>query len=210
MFTSTTPSVVLGSILLGADTFRFDASDLMPAAGRPGILLDRHGRLCRRRVRRRCRQGNPGFLGRCQVGSLSVKIGRPGPSRSGRRFASHVVWGGSHASSLARIDNDRRRCRRDASDISISPTSSSTKSFSPRGGLRPAGTSTAPIWCAPGCSCFRRSSPSASISPTRSSKPLRLSLTDRSADGAFVGLTNYAQMSREPKFWEAMRNNMLC
>ncbi|MAS08160.1 MAG: alpha-glucoside ABC transporter permease [Ahrensia sp.] len=38
---------------------------------------------------------------------------------------------------------------------------------------------------------------------------LRLSLTDRSAGGAFVGLANYAQMSREPKFWEAMRNNML-
>jgi len=38
---------------------------------------------------------------------------------------------------------------------------------------------------------------------------LRLSLTDRSLDGAFVGLDNYAQMASEPKFWEAMRNNML-
>ena len=38
---------------------------------------------------------------------------------------------------------------------------------------------------------------------------LRLSLTDRSADGAFVGLANYSQMFGEPKFWEAMRNNML-
>ena len=38
---------------------------------------------------------------------------------------------------------------------------------------------------------------------------LRLSLTDRSAGGAFVGLDNYAQMASEPKFWEAMRNNML-
>ncbi|MBO6757498.1 MAG: sugar ABC transporter permease [Roseibium sp.] len=38
---------------------------------------------------------------------------------------------------------------------------------------------------------------------------LRLSLTDRSADGAFVGLANYSQMASEPKFWEAMRNNML-
>lgn len=38
---------------------------------------------------------------------------------------------------------------------------------------------------------------------------LRLSLTDRSADGAFVGLANYAQMFSEDKFWEAMRNNML-
>ena len=38
---------------------------------------------------------------------------------------------------------------------------------------------------------------------------LRLSLTSRSAGGAFVGLENYMRMGREPKFWEAMRNNML-
>ncbi|QHQ36575.1 carbohydrate ABC transporter permease [Algicella marina] len=38
---------------------------------------------------------------------------------------------------------------------------------------------------------------------------LRLSLTDRSQGGAFVGLANYNQMFGEPKFWEAMRNNML-
>jgi alpha-glucoside transport system permease protein len=38
---------------------------------------------------------------------------------------------------------------------------------------------------------------------------LRLSLTDRSQDGAFVGFANYSQMLDEPKFWEAMRNNML-
>jgi len=38
---------------------------------------------------------------------------------------------------------------------------------------------------------------------------IRLSLTDRSQDGAFVGLDNYTQMMSEPKFWEAMRNNML-
>lgn len=38
---------------------------------------------------------------------------------------------------------------------------------------------------------------------------LRLSLTDRDAGGAFVGLANYEQMFAEPKFWEAMRNNML-
>lgn len=38
---------------------------------------------------------------------------------------------------------------------------------------------------------------------------LRLSLTDRDAGGAFVGLANYQQMVAEPKFWEAMRNNML-
>jgi alpha-glucoside transport system permease protein len=38
---------------------------------------------------------------------------------------------------------------------------------------------------------------------------LRLSLTDRSQGGAFVGLANYTQMFSEPKFWEAMRNNML-
>ena len=38
---------------------------------------------------------------------------------------------------------------------------------------------------------------------------LRLSLTDRDLDGAFVGGANYAQMFSEPKFWEAMRNNML-
>ncbi|WP_419909133.1 carbohydrate ABC transporter permease [Hoeflea sp.] len=37
---------------------------------------------------------------------------------------------------------------------------------------------------------------------------LRLSLTDRSQGGAFVGLDNYVQMASEPKFWEAMRNNM--
>ena len=38
---------------------------------------------------------------------------------------------------------------------------------------------------------------------------LRLSLTDRSQDGAFVGLANYQQMFAEPKFWEALRNNFL-
>jgi len=38
---------------------------------------------------------------------------------------------------------------------------------------------------------------------------LWLSLSDRSAGGAFVGLANYTQMFGEPKFWEAMRNNML-
>ncbi|AZQ67844.1 sugar ABC transporter permease [Silicimonas algicola] len=38
---------------------------------------------------------------------------------------------------------------------------------------------------------------------------LRLSLTDRDAGGAFIGLANYQQMFGEPKFWEAMRNNML-
>lgn len=38
---------------------------------------------------------------------------------------------------------------------------------------------------------------------------LRLSLTDRSQGGAFVGLDNYIQMAAEPKFWEAIRNNML-
>jgi alpha-glucoside transport system permease protein len=38
---------------------------------------------------------------------------------------------------------------------------------------------------------------------------LRLSLTDRSAGGAFVGLDNYRQMVAEPKFWEALKNNML-
>ncbi|MBV2361059.1 sugar ABC transporter permease [Thalassococcus sp. CAU 1522] len=38
---------------------------------------------------------------------------------------------------------------------------------------------------------------------------LRLSLTDRDEGGAFIGLANYSQMMSEPKFWEAMRNNML-
>ena len=38
---------------------------------------------------------------------------------------------------------------------------------------------------------------------------LRLSLIDRTQGGAFVGLDNYRQMFGEPKFWEAMRNNML-
>jgi alpha-glucoside transport system permease protein len=38
---------------------------------------------------------------------------------------------------------------------------------------------------------------------------LRLSMTDRSAGGAFVGLENYAQMFGEAKFWEAVRNNFL-
>ncbi|MEO9459602.1 MAG: sugar ABC transporter permease [Lentilitoribacter sp.] len=35
------------------------------------------------------------------------------------------------------------------------------------------------------------------------------SVTDRNQAGAFVGLANYQQMMAEPKFWEAMRNNML-
>ena len=38
---------------------------------------------------------------------------------------------------------------------------------------------------------------------------LRLSLTDRDQGGAFVGLANYNQMMAEPKFWEALRNNLL-
>ncbi len=38
---------------------------------------------------------------------------------------------------------------------------------------------------------------------------LRLSLTDRDQGGAFVGLANYHQMMAEPKFWEAVQNNML-
>lgn len=38
---------------------------------------------------------------------------------------------------------------------------------------------------------------------------LRLSLTDRTLDDAFVGLANYRQMLGEPKFWEALRNNFL-
>ena len=38
---------------------------------------------------------------------------------------------------------------------------------------------------------------------------LRLSFTDRSQGGAFVGFDNYTQMFGETKFWEAMRNNML-
>ncbi|MEM7089581.1 MAG: sugar ABC transporter permease [Pseudomonadota bacterium] len=39
---------------------------------------------------------------------------------------------------------------------------------------------------------------------------LRLSLTERVPGGGYrwVGLHNYAQMAAEPKFWEAMRNNM--
>ncbi|MEM9395469.1 MAG: sugar ABC transporter permease [Pseudomonadota bacterium] len=39
---------------------------------------------------------------------------------------------------------------------------------------------------------------------------LRLSLVERVPGGGydFVGLDNYAQMASEPKFWEAMRNNM--
>ena len=38
---------------------------------------------------------------------------------------------------------------------------------------------------------------------------LWLSLTDRDQGGAFVGLANYSQMMGEPKFWEAIRNNMM-
>lgn len=40
---------------------------------------------------------------------------------------------------------------------------------------------------------------------------LRLSLTERIPGGGYkwVGLDNYAQMAKEPKFWEAMQNNML-
>ena len=38
---------------------------------------------------------------------------------------------------------------------------------------------------------------------------LRLSLTDRDAGGAYVGFANYNQMFDEPKFREALRNNVL-
>lgn len=37
----------------------------------------------------------------------------------------------------------------------------------------------------------------------------RLSVTDRTQGGAFVGADNYVKMFGEPKFWEALRNNML-
>ena len=35
------------------------------------------------------------------------------------------------------------------------------------------------------------------------------SMTDRDAGNAFVGLDNYRQMMSQPKFWEAMNNNIL-
>ena len=38
---------------------------------------------------------------------------------------------------------------------------------------------------------------------------LWMSFTDRDLDNAFVGFANYEQMFSEPKFWEAMKNNML-
>jgi alpha-glucoside transport system permease protein len=38
---------------------------------------------------------------------------------------------------------------------------------------------------------------------------LRLSLTDRDAGDAFVGLANYQHLFNDTKFWEAMRNNLL-
>lgn len=38
---------------------------------------------------------------------------------------------------------------------------------------------------------------------------LRLSLLDRDQGNAFVGLANYQQMASEPKFWEALKNNLL-
>jgi len=38
---------------------------------------------------------------------------------------------------------------------------------------------------------------------------LRLSFTSRAEGGAFVGFANYNKMFADPKFWEAMRNNML-
>jgi len=38
---------------------------------------------------------------------------------------------------------------------------------------------------------------------------LRLSLHDRDQGNAFVGMANYQQMLSEPKFWEALKNNML-
>jgi alpha-glucoside transport system permease protein len=35
------------------------------------------------------------------------------------------------------------------------------------------------------------------------------SVTDRNQGGAFVGFTNYQRMMNEPKFWEALRNNIM-
>ena len=71
--------------------------------------------------------------------------------------------------------------------------------------------STAPTWSARGFSCFPHSSPWASISPTRCSRRSAFRLTDRVPGGGsdFVGLANYTQMASEPKFWEALKNNML-
>jgi alpha-glucoside transport system substrate-binding protein len=40
----------MNDILLGATTFRFDGSDLMPGRRRRRHLLDRHGRLRRRQA----------------------------------------------------------------------------------------------------------------------------------------------------------------
>lgn len=37
----------------------------------------------------------------------------------------------------------------------------------------------------------------------------RLSLIDRNIGNAFVGLDNYQKMANDPKFWEALRNNLM-
>jgi alpha-glucoside transport system permease protein len=61
----------------------------------------------------------------------------------------------------------------------------------------------------PGCFCFPAIFALGLYLAYPVVETLRLSLTDRVAGGAFVGLANYSQMFDEPKFWEAMRNNML-
>jgi alpha-glucoside transport system permease protein len=64
-------------------------------------------------------------------------------------------------------------------------------------------------WSGPGCSCFPRLFALGLYLAYPVFETLRLSLTDRDAGGAFVGLANYNQMFSEPKFWEALTNNML-
>ena len=73
----------------------------------------------------------------------------------------------------------------------------------------PGATSTAPTRSDPGCSLAPAIFALGLYLGYPVIETLRLSLTDRSQDGAFVGLANYSQMMSEPKFWEAMRNNML-
>ena len=73
----------------------------------------------------------------------------------------------------------------------------------------PGATSTAPIWCGRGCSCFPRWRCLGLYLAYPVFATAWLSLFDTNGDGSFVGFGNYSAMFAEPKFMESLTNNML-
>ena len=105
--------------------------------------------------------------------------------------------------------DSRDRRRRLPMGISTSPTSFWIRCcFPPRVPMR-GGISIGPIRSGPGCFLAPAIFALGLYLAYPVIETLRLSMTDRSQDGALWGWPTTAKCSSEPKFWEAMRNNML-